>query len=158
MTRAIITLFFFSTLIGCTDGVLVQSAVNAPSEGWPRLWKPEFTFDVTDTLGSYNTFLDLRHTTEYPYSNLYLFVSLTDPDGNISIDTVECPLAAPDGNWYGKGLGFIHEDRFQAHVLYKMNNRFPKSGRYNMKLEQAMRRETLEGIINIGISVEFVDP
>ena len=70
------------------------------------------------------------------------------------VDTVECTLADGTGRWYGKGTGFIFSDRFQAHVLYKLRNRFPRSGRYTLTLEQAMREEKLSGVIDVGISVE----
>ena len=69
-------------------------------------------------------------------------------------DTVECTLADPSGRWFGKGLGFISSDRFQAHVLYKLRNRFPRKGRYTLMLEQAMRTQKLQGVIDVGVSVE----
>jgi gliding motility-associated lipoprotein GldH len=152
--HSILVCFVF---VSCSNDPAFQASSDAPEEGWPQGWTPSFDFEIDDTLRSYNTFLDLRHTGEYPYSNLYLFVSLTDPNGNVTVDTVECPLAAPDGNWYGKGLGFIHEDRYQAHVLYKYENHFPRAGKYQMRIEQAMRREVLEGVLNVGISIEIVD-
>ena len=93
-------------------------------------------------------------TGEYPFSDLFLFVDLEGPRGRALRDTVECLLADPTGRWYGKGLGFIFADRYQAHVLYKLNNRFPASGRYSIKLEQAMRTEVLEGVLDVGVSVE----
>lgn len=49
---------------------------------------------------------------------------------------------------------FIFSDRVKAHVLYRMNNRFPRAGRYTLTLEQAMRTDDLPGIIDAGISVE----
>lgn len=142
----------------CDDPVFVQQSTVAPAEGWPRTWKPSFEFEISDTLSKYDTYIDLRHTGDYPYSNLFLFLRLENEDGLLSIDTVECPLAAPDGKWHGTGLGFIHEDRFDAHILYSLNGRFPKAGKYTMSIEQAMRRETLEGILNVGITLEIVDP
>ena len=127
-------------------------------EGWTRDWKPEFRFSIEDSLSEFNSFIDIRHTGEYPYSNLYVFLDLYKGDVHLNRDTIECPLASPDGKWLGKGLGFIHEDRFDAHVLYRFRKRFPGAGDYTMKLEQAMRRETLEGVLDVGISIEFVDP
>ncbi len=157
MKRICLISIVFLSMVSCTDNILFQGSSVAPEEGWNKDWKPEYMFTVNDTLRSFNTFLDIRHTTFYPYSNLFLFVTLVGPDGQTSVDTVECPLAAPDGTWYGKGLGFIHEDRFESHILYKHNNRFPQLGEYTLRLEQAMRRETLDGILNVGVSVEFVD-
>lgn len=142
------------SLMGCTENVVFQEDAMTPSGAWERGWNPSFSFEVKDTLLPHDVYLDLRHTGDYPFSNLYAFVTLTGPTGERLVDTVECTLADPTGRWYGKGQGFISSDRFQAHVLYKMHNRFPRSGRYSLTLEQAMRVEKLEGIIDVGVSVE----
>ncbi|MBS1583582.1 MAG: gliding motility lipoprotein GldH [Bacteroidetes bacterium] len=139
---------------GCSGNVVFQADQEVPNGSWDRSWKPEFAFDITDTVSPQDVYLDLRHTGDYAYSNIYLFASLQGPDGRAYTDTVECTLADPTGRWFGKGTGFIFSDRFQAHVLYKLHNRFPRSGRYTFTLEQAMRTERLDGIIDVGISVE----
>jgi gliding motility-associated lipoprotein GldH len=141
-------------LTGCIENVVFQEDARTPNGAWERGWNPSFSFEVTDTLSHHDVYLDLRHTGDYPYSNLYAFVTLTGPDGVSIVDTVECTLADPSGRWFGEGLGFISSDRFQAHVLYKLRNKFPRSGRYSLKLEQAMRVERLNGIIDVGVSVE----
>lgn len=139
---------------GCSDGVVFQADQEVPDGRWDRAWRPQFTFDITDTVSPQDVYLDLRHTGDYAYRNIYIFASLAGPDGRTYTDTVECTLADPTGRWYGKGTGFIFSDRFQAHVLYKLHNRFPRSGRYTFTLEQAMRTEQLDGVIDVGISVE----
>lgn len=141
-------------LAGCADHVVYQAAVPVDQEGWHRSFKPEFNFDVADTLTSHHLYIDIRHTGDYPYSDLHLFVDLTGPGGRHARDTVQCLLADPTGRWHGKGQGFIFADRYDAHVLYKMNNRFPAAGRYTVKLEQAMRTEQIEGVLDVGISLE----
>jgi len=141
-------------LAGCGGNVVFQEDAMVPGGTWNRSWKPQFTFDVNDTLAERNIFLDLRHTGDYPFSNIYLFTTLDGPAGRLYTDTVECVLADPQGRWYGKGAGFIFSDRVKAHVLYRMNNRFPRAGRYTLTLEQAMRTDDLPGIIDAGISVE----
>ena len=141
-------------LAGCDEGIVHQSDLPVEGAVWDRAWKPEFTVDITDTVNAHNVFIDIRHTGDYPFSDLFLFVDLYGPDDRHLRDTVECLLADPTGRWYGKGTGFIFADRFEAHVLYKLKNRFPASGRYTIKLEQAMRTEKLPGVIDVGVSVE----
>lgn len=141
-------------LAGCSKDVLFQADQELPNGRWEHAHKPSFTFDVSDTVGAHDVYLDVRHTGDYPFSNLYTFITLSGPDGATATDTVECTLADPTGRWYGKGTGFIFSDRFQAHVLYKLGNRFPRSGRYTFTIEQAMRTDTLPGIIDVGVSVE----
>lgn len=141
-------------LVGCADNIVFQAAVPIATTGWDRSFTPEFVFDVTDTVSRHHLFIDVRHTGDYPYSDLYLFVDLTGPGGRHARDTVRCLLADPSGRWYGRGTGFIFADRYDAHVLYKLNNRFPAAGRYTLKLEQAMRTEVVKEVLDVGISLE----
>ncbi len=139
----------------CADQVVYQADVPIPDGVWEREFKPEFEFEITDTLSHHDLFIDVRHTGDYPFSSLYLFIDLAGPDNRHMRDTVECLLADPTGQWYGKGTGFVFAHReYDTHVLYKLRNRFPVSGRYTIQLEQAMRTELLPGILDIGISVE----
>ncbi len=153
-TRTTIAMLAGLALVGCARHVVFQEDAKVPDGIWQREWKPQFTFQVDDTIAQRNIFLDIRHTGDYPFSNLYLFATLQQPDGTQLTDTVECILADPAGRWYGKGAGFIFSDRFQAHILYKVNNRFPAKGNYSLTLEQAMRTDELPGVIDVGISVE----
>jgi gliding motility-associated lipoprotein GldH len=142
---------------GCAEHVLFQEDAQVPDGRWERNWTPTFHFDVEDTLGAHDIYLDLRHTGDYPYSNIYTFITLEGPDGGRLVDTVECLLADPTGRWYGEGEGFIRSFR-KAHVLYKLRNRFPRKGRYAITLEQAMRVDSLPGIIDVGVSIERARP
>ena len=141
-------------LSSCSDALVHSETRAVPGSVWDRSWKPEFAFDISDTVGQHDTYLDIRHTGSYPYSELYLFVTLKRPDGHVLLDTVQCPLSDANGRWYGEGLGFIRSERFDAHILYKYGNRFHQPGRYSITLEQAMRVEKLEGVVDVGVSVE----
>ena len=142
-------------LAACTTNVVYQADAPIPQGAWDNALKPEFAFDITDTVSKHDVFIDVRHTGDYAYSNLYLFVDLEGPGGRAKRDTVECLLADPMGRWYGKGTGFIFAQRTRhAKVLYRLGNRFPASGRYTIRLEQAMRDNPLPGIIDVGVSVE----
>ena len=106
-------------------------------------------------MSHHDLFIDVRHTGDYQFSSLYVFLDLEGPEDRRIRDTVECLLADPTGQWYGKGTGFIFAHReYDTHVLYKLRNRFPAIGRYTIRLEQAMRTEELKGVLDIGISVE----
>ncbi|HEY0976672.1 MAG TPA: gliding motility lipoprotein GldH [Flavobacteriales bacterium] len=156
--RTALLLVLALAFVGCTEGVVFQGNREVPDGRWMRAWKPDFAFDITDTVAAHDVYLDLRHNGDYPFSNLYTFITLTAPDSTTLTDTVECVLADPTGRWYGKGTGFIFSDRFQAHVLYKLRNRFPRAGRYTLTLEQAMRTDTLTGVLDVGVSVERSRP
>jgi len=150
-------LLFPLLLAACGGEVVFQGSSPVPEGRWHRDHRPVFDFDIHDTVAQHDVYLDIRHTGDYPYSSLHLFVQLDTPHGKRVVDTVEGPLADPLGRWYGKGLGFIFADRFQARVLYRMDNRFPRKGRYTVSLEQAMRTEEIPGVLDVGISIERSD-
>ncbi len=141
-------------LCGCSKSTVFQADVPIANGEWDRAFEPSFEITIDDTVSKHDVFIDVRHTGEYPFSDLFLFVDLKGPGGRAMRDTVECLLADPTGRWYGKGLGFIFADRYQAKVLYKMNNRFPAAGNYSITLEQAMRTEKLSGVLDVGVTVE----
>ncbi len=143
------------TLAACAEQVVHSSDVPIPDGVWDREFKPEFSFEIGDTVSHHDLFIDVRHTGDYPFSTLYVFLDLEGPGERRLRDTVECILADPTGKWYGKGSGFVFAHReYDTHVLYKLRNRFPAIGRYTIRLEQAMRTERLPGVLDIGISVE----
>lgn len=49
-------------------------------------------------------FLNVRNNNEYPYNNLFLIVSLNQPDGKVLVDTLEYQMANPDGTLMGTGF------------------------------------------------------
>jgi gliding motility-associated lipoprotein GldH len=118
------------------------------------LWKADakirFEVPVNDTSSFYNFYLNVRNSTDYPYSNLYLFIRTTSPAGKIALDTVDCPLADYSGKWLGTGFGSIKFNR----CLVQSHLNFRKKGQYIFELEQAMREKELKGIMDVGIRIE----
>lgn len=119
-----------------------------------QLWnvnnKISFYVDIQDTLALYNFYVNVRHATDYPYSNLFLFLETRYPKLKISRDTLECILADGNGKWLGDGSGDIWDNQ----ILFKRNFRFPYSGIYTFNLQQAMRLENLPQILDVGIRIE----
>ncbi|MBX2974441.1 MAG: gliding motility lipoprotein GldH [Flavobacteriales bacterium] len=143
----------FVLLTGCSEPPVFQADVPIAEGAWDRAFKPKFTFTIDDAASKHDVFIDVRHNGDYPFNGLFVFVDLEGPGGRTARDTVECLLADATGKWYGKGQGFVFADRYQAHVLYKLGNRFPATGEYTITLEQAMRTEKLPGVLDVGISV-----
>jgi|WetSurMetagenome_2_1015567.scaffolds.fasta_scaffold151185_2 gliding motility-associated lipoprotein GldH len=117
---------------------------------WNSADKARFEVPVTDTLVSYDFFLNVRNSTDYKYSNIYLFIHTTNPAGKKAEDTVDCPLADYTGKWLGSGFGSIKFNRFFIQHAVKMKEK----GRYVFEIEQAMRDKELNGILDIGLRIE----
>ena len=81
----------------------------------------------------------VRHTVDYEYQNLFLFLS-----GDLN-DTIELELADKIGKWKGSGLSDIREFEY----LFAKNKVFSKKGNHSINIEQAMRFGAKEKIQNL---------
>ena len=156
MTRCVITrglilsYLLILTLISCDRARVYDNSIDIINQSWNKDSLVRFTFNIEDTLSLHRFYINVRHNTDYPYSNIYFFMSGKFPDGHTTRDTIECLLADPKGNWIGKGSGKIRDNR----ILLREHLRFPVSGEYIIEIEQAMRDVSLRGIEDIGIRIE----
>ncbi len=112
-----------------------------------------FEFEMSDTITPFNIYLQVRHTVDYPLSNLYMFVNVKGPTGQHLKDTVNLVLADPDGSWIGRGVGNLREIR----LLYRDHTRFRLPGLYTITLEQGMRKSELP-VTDVGVRIERINP
>lgn len=150
LSLPVFALLIFIMLSSCNKDVIYDDTKRIPEGVWNQEDKLRFEVPVKDTLSSFRFFLNIRHSTSYRYSNLYLFIHTVFPDGRTAMDTVECILARPDGKWLGKGISGIRDNQ----ILLRTGLRFPVRGVYRFGIEQAMREESLEGVLDIGLRIE----
>lgn len=146
----IFSLLVTIVLASCSNDMLYDQSVVIPDAEWNNKNLTYFDVAVDDTLSVYSFALNIRHFENYRYSNLYVFLHTTFPNGNQTHDTIECTLAYPDGRWVGKSSGNMRSDK----IILNPNLRFPLRGDYHFEIEQAMRDEVLKGIADIGVSFE----
>jgi len=146
--------FFVAILFGsCGRSSIYDHSLEIGEIGWHQ--DSLMIFDdviITDTISPFDFYINLRHTTDYRYSNFYLFLNTTMPNGNMTRDTIELVLADNYGKWYGNGFGHIKDNR----ILVRENLVFPLKGNYHFSIEQAMREDdkVLENIRNVGFRIE----
>jgi gliding motility-associated lipoprotein GldH len=148
--KAAIILFLLFVLVSCDRNRVYEENTAIPEGTWSSAERISFQADISDNTIPYNVFIIIRNGTDYPFSNLYLFLNTTFPDGKNSRDTIECMLADYDGRWLGSGSGSVKFNRFQL----KKGVRFPLKGRYRFEFEQAMRVKDLKGIVDLGLRIE----
>ncbi|ESU21950.1 Gliding motility lipoprotein precursor GldH [Flavobacterium cauense R2A-7] len=124
---------------------------------WHKKQKVTFAFEQKDTVQEYNMFVNIRNNDEYPYNNLFLIVSMLQPDGVTKVDTLEYQMANPDGSLMGEGFSDVKESK----LWYKENAKFPKAGKYVVTVQQAVREtgkvpgvEQLQGVSEVGFRIE----
>jgi len=135
---------------GCSRKVLYSKSERLPAEGWSMHQDLIFTVPVSDTLQSWDLYLQVRNGARYEWSNLWLFVETHAPTGTWIRDTLEFRLADERGKWLGRGIG----DRFTVEFPFKRHVVFPHSGTYRFMVSQGMRDTLLEHIADIGLRIE----
>lgn len=137
-------------LLGCDSKRIFEKNYRIVRNTWDQADPVRIRAEINDTLIPYNFYLNIRNTTDYSYSNLYLFVTTQYPSGKVSRDTLDCPLADLKGKWLGSGFGKVKNMR----ILLKSRMYFREKGAYTFTLEQAMRTKFLTGIADVGIRIE----
>jgi gliding motility-associated lipoprotein GldH len=121
------------------------------TDGGQWKWSDKKTFEVVmkDSLKFYNLFINIRHTTVYPKSNLFVFLTTTAPSGISRRDTIEIIIADDRGKWEGNGFGDIK----LVSREYRKAVRFLYPGKYTFEIEQGMRIPEIP-VTDIGFRVE----
>jgi gliding motility-associated lipoprotein GldH len=157
MTKFLVKIvgFFFLgfSIISCDSNKVFEAYIEVENANWQKENVASFEFSAIDTTLAHNLYINVRNTGMYPYSNLYLFVTMQGPNGGVLKDTVNCILADNRGKWLGTGVG----DLWDLKIPYVGGFKFAQAGSYIVSLEQGMRAENgLEGITDIGLRVEKV--
>jgi gliding motility-associated lipoprotein GldH len=147
----------FCFLTSCNKNVVYSKYERIDENiGWPAKQLINFEVEMKDTIQPYDVYINVRNAESYPYRNLFMFLHTTYPNGDISVDTIECILANEQGHWLGKGMGDLYDNS----ILFKKNAHFKHAGNYKFAFEQAMRYgnkneiDPLPFIMDVGISIE----
>lgn len=137
-------------LTNACDPYMVYDQYQKIDKGsWKWDDKKVFTVNMQDTLTRYNILINIRHTTDYPKSNLFLFVTTHSPFGGMIRDTLEVRITDPKGKWLGKGFGHIK----LISRMYKKDILFANKGDYTFTIEQGMRLPEVP-VTDVGLRIE----
>ena len=145
MKKTIVVFGFFLLLITCKNNILYEEDNEIKGSNWNIDSIISFDFNILDTTTIFYSTIKIRHTTSYPYQNLFVFIHTTLPNEERQTDTIECILADKMGKWNGKITGNIVEfTKIHKETLF-----FKVKGKCIIKTEQAMRYGNLTSIKNI---------
>lgn len=129
--------------------------MNKIDGSWDKKTEQKFDLQISDFQNPKNIIFVVRNNSDYPYSNIRFIVNFTDfQSKKTQTDTLNYILAKPNGEWIGTGFGDTKETLFQ----YRLNHKFPANGKYRVGVIQAMRKDKLPGIEDIGVKLENVKP
>jgi gliding motility-associated lipoprotein GldH len=156
LTSNILILFALISLASC-DKNRVFDDYKTVGSSWNKNDIVSFDLPKLETNKHYNMFVNIRNNDSYPFNNIFLLVSLENPEGLTKVDTLEYAMANPDGTLLGEGFSDVKESK----LFYKENMIFDKMGLYKISIQQAVRQngkvageKELNGITEVGFRIE----
>ncbi|MFM6975266.1 MAG: gliding motility lipoprotein GldH [Sphingobacteriaceae bacterium] len=131
------------------DALLDEQLPIANAE-WTYIKPVRIKVKIEDNRIPYHVFINLRHTADYKYANIFIRIRQINPDRKLITLRKEFRLANADGEWLGTGSGNLYSYLLPLYAKY----RFPAKGTYVFELEQNMRDNPLKEITDVGLRVE----
>lgn len=141
-------------LSSCGDNPHFDHFYSFDKNEWSQDVKPSFDVKIEDTSKWYDLVITLRTTTDYSYSNFWMFLNTETPSGLTAREPYQIPIANDKGAWIGRKSGTVVENE-----LVFRKRKFPKAGTYKFVLEQGITEQTVDEVLNVGLSMfEYEDP
>lgn len=140
-----------SFLVSCSEVPFYEKVESFSKNEWTQKQKPSFTVDIQDTTALYDFVLTLRTTTDYKYSDLWIFWNTKTPNGENVREPFQLKIANADGSWIGKNTGTIVENQ-----LHFQRRKIGVKGKYTFMLEQGVTEPKIGEILDVGLKVEKV--
>jgi gliding motility-associated lipoprotein GldH len=141
-------------LTACDPNRLYETNTPVANEKWMYNDIKSFALEVKDTNTHYNIYINLRHSFQFDWRNIYVQVGTQLPDGKKMEKRVNLPLCESDGKWYGSCLG----DNCDIPIEIQHDAKFPMVGKYTFTIRQDMRVNPLDKMKSVGLRVEKTAP
>lgn len=136
-------------LSSCGEQAYYDDVYSFEDEQWHKSDTAEFIVPVEDTTNRFKFSISLRTTTAYEYSNLWIYILSSAPDGSTSKVAQKLPLARPDGSWIGNESGTV----VQTEVSFAAKH-FPLKGEYTFQLLNATQQESIDHVLDVGLRIK----
>lgn len=145
--------FFIVAGIGmaaCNSEPVIHRSYPVPAFSWSQKDSLSWEIPITDSLATYEVFIEVRNDNSYEYRNLALEILEWTPDSTlIRCDTLNLQLTDKNGRWAGDGWGSLYQNSF----VYEKQKRFNQTGTYRYAILPAMTDKRLSGIQSIGLKI-----
>lgn len=143
-----LTALFLLIIVSCDSGIY-EEYYSFDNQLWNTDSIIEFNYIIPDTTKQYDLSIKLRHSIDYEFQNLFIFLYSKKKD------TIELNLSDKNGKWLGSGVSDIREVEY----TFEKGRIFSKKGEHQLRIEQAMRYgfenkiENLENVLDIGLII-----
>lgn len=143
-----LALISFGILTACSSNALHSESISIAGQAWKQGVKKEFNIPVKDTSLLYDVVLTVRTTSEYPYCNLWMYLTVDGPLGKSKRFPLEITIADSKGQWMGEKSGST-----VAFSKVITHDRFPKKGVYRFSFEQASTDKVLPEVMDLTLEL-----
>ncbi|MFQ5446039.1 MAG: gliding motility lipoprotein GldH [Saprospiraceae bacterium] len=135
---------------GCSDDFIYDEQVDIPGQSWAYEDTLTFDFTIGDITKIYSLTLDVNHSIDYGFQNLYVQFHTRYPSGKTETQVVSLELAKKSGIWNGDcgGQWCIAEIALQPKAI------FEEAGVHQIKIEQYMRKSPLPGLKSMELKIK----
>ena len=156
--NSILFIVMLLLVISC-DKKRVFDQYKTVGTAWNKDSVVTFELPKLDSKKFYNLYVNVRDNDDYPFNNLFLIVSLEQPNHRVKVDTLEYQMTNPDGTLLGDGFSDIKESK----LFYKKVS-FTQKGSYKIHITHATRQTgkiqgvtSLPGISDVGFRIESTE-
>lgn len=136
-------------LFGCSETPFYEKVYSFKNREWKQDEKMKFVVDIQDINKEYDFTLTLRTTTDYKYSNLWMFMKTIAPDGSTGREPIQLFITNPDGSWVGTKSGSTVETS-----LYFKKRKMPLKGKYTFVIEQGITDSKVTEVLDLIFRVD----
>lgn len=141
-------MMFALLLVSCGEKPFYTKSLSFKDQSWKVDQKAKFAVEIDDTSKNYGFRLVLRTTTDYPFSNLWIFMKTIAPDGSVAREPYQFRITDEGGYWLGERSGSTVETE-----LSFANRKLPAKGKYTFVIEQAITEKEVEEVLDLVFEV-----
>lgn len=134
-------------LVSCGPDVVYEDKYTIDFHEWYTGDAKKFEFIAPKLDQEYDLYLALTHEESFPFENIYLKLKTHFPSGEIVEDQLSLELFGKDGQ------SRCSNSLCKLSALLQPKFKFKETGTHIIEIEQFTRRDTLPGVLDIGVSL-----
>lgn len=147
--NSILILVLSVLLFSCGEQPFYEKVVAFDDREWKLDVKPKYSFVIKDVSKEYDFTLSLRTSTDYQYSNVWIFMKTITPDGTVAREPFEIVITNDDGSWVGEKSGSV-----VTTPLSFRKRKLPKAGKYTFIIEQGITQSKVDEVLDLAFRVD----
>jgi gliding motility-associated lipoprotein GldH len=137
-------------LFSCTNNKVFEKSVKFDNYDWNMDKTVSFDVAIEDTAATYNVYIPVRHTDNFPYDALLINVTYTSPTGEGHTKNYKLAFRNAEGKFIGDGSGDIWDEK----PVIMEKAKFNAKGTYKFEIINDMPTTPTQGIMELGLRVE----